>query len=263
MPTILLVLVLLFITITPSVSAENPTPQNEITTANNQNPAQTLEITEAMITTLDIANQTYYGIPITLRSEELENIRLHRLLQLVSSYLGKKAAISDNIPDIPVNIHLNHTPSDKAFTIIAKAAELDYQEIGSTIHFTIKNKSKIPAKTDSKTIVITNTMANEFTNASTKEYNGDLISLYDDNIKLYDVMIIFAGLYEGEMVFSDRFIETINELHLNIHLDNIPWDKALAIILKATKTDNRVSGRAMLLATEDELQIYSLPICPF
>lgn len=79
-------------------------------------------------------------------------------------------------------------------------------------------------------------------------YTGKRISLNFQNIKVRAVLQLLAEFTGTNMVVSD----TVNG-DITLRLNNVPWDQALAIILKTRGLDKRKMGSVLLIAPANEI----------
>lgn len=81
-----------------------------------------------------------------------------------------------------------------------------------------------------------------------EEYTGERLSLNFQNIEVRAVLQLIADFTGVNMVTSDSVSGNVT-----LRLKNVPWDQALAIILKTKGLDSRQKGNVMLVAPAAEL----------
>jgi len=80
------------------------------------------------------------------------------------------------------------------------------------------------------------------------EFTGERLSLNFQNIEVRAVLQLIADFTGINMVTSDSVTGT-----LTLRLKNVPWDQALAMILKTKGLDQRREGNVMLIAPAEEI----------
>lgn len=79
-------------------------------------------------------------------------------------------------------------------------------------------------------------------------YTGKRISLNFQNISVRAVLQLIAEFTQQNIVVSDGVNGKIT-----LHLDKVPWDEALSIILKTRGLSKRKMGEVLLIAPSDEI----------
>ena len=79
-------------------------------------------------------------------------------------------------------------------------------------------------------------------------FNGERLTLNFQNIEVRSVLQIIAEFTSINLVASDTVTGSIT-----LRLDNVPWDQALEIILKAKGLDKRQEGNVLMVATSAEI----------
>jgi type IV pilus assembly protein PilQ len=79
-------------------------------------------------------------------------------------------------------------------------------------------------------------------------FNGERLTLNFQNIEVRSVLQIIAEFTSINLVASDTVTGSIT-----LRLDNVPWDQALEIILKAKGLDKRQEGNVLMVAPSAEI----------
>ena len=79
-------------------------------------------------------------------------------------------------------------------------------------------------------------------------FNGERLTLNFQNIEVRSVLQIIAEFTSLNLVASDTVTGSIT-----LRLDNVPWDQALEIILKAKGLDKRQEGNVLMAAPSAEI----------
>lgn len=79
-------------------------------------------------------------------------------------------------------------------------------------------------------------------------FNGERLTLNFQNIEVRSVLQIIAEFTSLNLVASDTVTGSITQ-----RLDNVPWDQALEIILKAKGLDKRQEGNVLMVAPSAEI----------
>lgn len=79
-------------------------------------------------------------------------------------------------------------------------------------------------------------------------YKGDKLSLNFQDIKVREVLQLIADFTDLNLVASD----TVNG-NVTLRLQNVPWDQALDIVLKAKGLDKRQDGNVLTVAPAEEI----------
>ncbi|MEH6528565.1 MAG: type IV pilus secretin PilQ [Porticoccus sp.] len=80
------------------------------------------------------------------------------------------------------------------------------------------------------------------------EYVGEKLSLNFQDIEVRSVLQLIADFTELNLVASDTVSGSIT-----LRLENVPWDQALAIVLKAKGLDKRQEGNVLMVAPAAEI----------
>src|SRR5690606_22422300 len=80
------------------------------------------------------------------------------------------------------------------------------------------------------------------------EYTGEKLSLNFQDIEVRSVLQLIADFTSMNLVASDTVSGRIT-----LRLQNVPWDQALALILKTKGLDKRQVGNVLLVAPADEI----------
>lgn len=87
--------------------------------------------------------------------------------------------------------------------------------------------------------------------AKTKfHYSGNKLSLNFQDIPVRDVLQVFADFTEFNIVVSDAVAGNIS-----LHLNDVPWDQALDIILKSKGLGFKKEGNVVWIATVKEINL--------
>ncbi len=79
-------------------------------------------------------------------------------------------------------------------------------------------------------------------------YTGDRLSLNFQDIEVRSVLQLLADFTDLNMVASDSV-----QGNVTLRLNNVPWDQALAIILKTNGLSQRKTGNVILIAPTEEI----------
>lgn len=82
------------------------------------------------------------------------------------------------------------------------------------------------------------------------DYKGDRMSLNFQDIEVRAVLQVIADFTNLNLVASD----TVNG-NVTLRLQNVPWDQALDIVLKAKGLDKRLEGNVLTVAPAEEIAI--------
>jgi len=82
----------------------------------------------------------------------------------------------------------------------------------------------------------------------TNDYTGEVTGLSFQDIEIRPVLQILADYYDFSLVASDAV-----EGNITIHLDNVPWDQALELVLRTRSLDSRLEGNVLYVATAEEI----------
>lgn len=80
------------------------------------------------------------------------------------------------------------------------------------------------------------------------QYTGEKLSLNFQDIEIRAVLQLIADFTELNLVASDTVAGSIT-----LRLQNVPWDQALEIVLKAKGLDQRLEGNVLLVAPIEEI----------
>ena len=79
-------------------------------------------------------------------------------------------------------------------------------------------------------------------------YKGDKLSLNFQDIKVREVLQLIADFTDLNLVASDTVTGNVT-----LRLQNVPWDQALDIVLKAKGLDKRQDGNVLTVAPAEEI----------
>jgi type IV pilus assembly protein PilQ len=85
-------------------------------------------------------------------------------------------------------------------------------------------------------------------NKSAEIFSGNKIDLNFQDVDIRSVLQIIADFNKFNLVVSDAVTGKIT-----LHLDQVPWDQALDIVMKTKGLDKRIKDNIMLVAPMDEL----------
>jgi type IV pilus assembly protein PilQ len=85
-------------------------------------------------------------------------------------------------------------------------------------------------------------------NKSAEMFSGNKIDLNFQDVDIRSVLQIIADFNKFNLVVSDAVTGKIT-----LHLDQVPWDQALDIVMKTKGLDKRIKDNIMLVAPIDEL----------
>ena len=80
------------------------------------------------------------------------------------------------------------------------------------------------------------------------EFNGDKLSFNFQDIEVRAVLQIIADFTNLNLVASDTV-----QGRITLRLENVPWDQALALVLKTKGLDKRLEGNVMMVAPAAEI----------
>ncbi|WP_298775575.1 type IV pilus secretin PilQ [uncultured Shewanella sp.] len=83
-----------------------------------------------------------------------------------------------------------------------------------------------------------------------KKYTGRTLSLNFQNIAVNKVLQIIADYNQFNLVTTDTVKGDIT-----LHLDDVPWDQALDLILQTKGLDKRIEGNILLVAPSEEIAL--------
>ncbi|GAA5193383.1 type IV pilus secretin PilQ family protein [Ferrimonas gelatinilytica] len=81
-----------------------------------------------------------------------------------------------------------------------------------------------------------------------ESYSGSVLSMNFQDIPVRTVLQVIADHNDFNLVTTDSVSG-----NLTLHLDDVPWDQALEMILKINGLDKRIEGNILLVAPRDEL----------
>jgi type IV pilus assembly protein PilQ len=128
------------------------------------------------------------------------------------------------------------TSHDGSTTIVMVDAigEFDYMAYQTDSHYVVSVKHLTPTELEEK---------------QTKfAYVGEKLSLNFQDIEVRSVLQLIADFTELNLVASDTVSGSIT-----LRLENVPWDQALAIVLKAKGLDKRQVGNVLMVAPAAEI----------
>lgn len=112
--------------------------------------------------------------------------------------------------------------------------EYDYMAYQTDSHYVVSVKHLTAAEQEEK--------QNKF------DYVGEKLSLNFQDIEVRSVLQLIADFTELNLVASDTVSGSIT-----LRLENVPWDQALAIVLKAKGLDKRQEGNVLMVAPAAEI----------
>lgn len=80
------------------------------------------------------------------------------------------------------------------------------------------------------------------------QYTGDIVGVSFQDIPIRSVLQIMADYYDFSLVAGDAVSGNIT-----LVLDNVPWDQALELILRAGNLGSRLEGNVLYVAPADEI----------
>lgn len=86
------------------------------------------------------------------------------------------------------------------------------------------------------------------------KYTGKKISCNFKDTSIRSVLAIIADFSGTTMVISDAVTGNVT-----IHLDNVPWDEALDLILKSKGLDKIMTNNVILIAPIEEIKAHHAP----
>jgi len=128
------------------------------------------------------------------------------------------------------------TSNDGSTTTVMVDAvgEYDYMAYQTDRHYVVSVKHLTPEELEEK--------------QSKFAYVGEKLSLNFQDIEVRSVLQLIADFTELNLVASDTVSGSIT-----LRLENVPWDQALAIVLKAKGLDKRQEGNVLMVAPAAEI----------
>jgi len=80
------------------------------------------------------------------------------------------------------------------------------------------------------------------------EFSGEVLSFNFQDIEVRAILQIIADFTDLNLVASDTV-----QGRITLRLENVPWDQALALVLKTKGLDKRVDGNVMMIAPAAEI----------
>lgn len=80
------------------------------------------------------------------------------------------------------------------------------------------------------------------------QFNGEKISLNFQDMEVRAILQILADFSNFNLVASDTV-----QGRITLRLENVPWDQALALVLKTKGLDKRIDGNVMMIAPAAEI----------
>ena len=80
------------------------------------------------------------------------------------------------------------------------------------------------------------------------QFSGEKISLDFQDVEVRAILQILADLSNFNLVASDTV-----QGRITLRLENVPWDQALALVLKTKGLDKRIEGNVMMIAPAAEI----------
>ena len=118
--------------------------------------------------------------------------------------------------------------------MVDAVGEYDYMAYQTDSHYVVSIKHLTPTELEEK--------QNKFA------YVGEKLSLNFQDIEVRSVLQLIADFTELNLVASDTVSGSIT-----LRLENVPWDQALAIVLKAKGLDKRQEGNVLMIAPAAEI----------
>lgn len=118
--------------------------------------------------------------------------------------------------------------------MVDAVGEYDYMAYQTDSHYVVSVKHLTAAEQEEK--------QNKFA------YVGEKLSLNFQDIEVRSVLQLIADFTELNLVASDTVSGSIT-----LRLENVPWDQALAIVLKAKGLDKRQEGNVLMVAPAAEI----------
>lgn len=118
--------------------------------------------------------------------------------------------------------------------MVDSIGEYDYMAYQTDSHYVVSVKHLTAAEQEEK--------QNKFA------YVGEKLSLNFQDIEVRSVLQLIADFTELNLVASDTVSGSIT-----LRLENVPWDQALAIVLKAKGLDKRQEGNVLMVAPAAEI----------
>ncbi len=160
------------------------------------------------------------------------NIVLNFFRTSLPEYLDRKLDVLDFATPVSA---IDSVANDGTTTItIAASGEYDYQAYQADDQYVVSVKPLTPAEREER--------QNKFA------FVGKKLSLNFQDIEVRSVLQLIADFTDLNLVASDTVTGNIT-----LRLENVPWDQALAIVLKAKGLDKRQEGNVLMVAPAVEI----------
>jgi len=166
--------------------------------------------------------------------------------------------IDRNSSEIKLSFYQTNLPErlDRRLDVIDFATPvqtIDSVQEGSTTSITIEASGQydyLAYQADGQYVVNIKPLTDAEVEEQSKKFafNGERLTLNFQNIEVRSVLQIIAEFTSLNLVASDTVTGSIT-----LRLDNVPWDQALEIILKAKGLDKRQEGNVLMVAPAAEI----------
>ena len=166
--------------------------------------------------------------------------------------------IDRNSSEIKLSFYQTDLPErlDRRLDVIDFATPvqtIDTVQEGSTTSITIEASGQydyLAYQADGQYVVNIKPLSDAEVEEQSKKFafNGERLTLNFQNIEVRSVLQIIAEFTSLNLVASDTVTGSIT-----LRLDNVPWDQALEIILKAKGLDKRQEGNVLMVAPAAEI----------
>ncbi|MBY5981116.1 type IV pilus secretin PilQ [Ferrimonas balearica] len=191
---------------------------------------------------------------------EIESINFHRgdngQAQLVLSLSSPTAAANFNRVGSDLELTLYNTRiQDKDlyivdvqdFSTVVTGFETFRDNANARLRFDVQGEFVFDSRQEGNRLVIdiaeqTQPLMEE------KVYDGSTLSMNFQDVPVRTVLQIIADHNQFNLVTTENVAG-----NLTLHLDKVPWDQALDMILKIRGLDKRIEGNILLVAPRDEL----------
>jgi type IV pilus assembly protein PilQ len=166
--------------------------------------------------------------------------------------------IDRNSSEIKLSFYQTDLPErlDRRLDVIDFATPvqtIDTVQEGSTTSITIEASGQydyLAYQADGQYVINIKPLSDAEVEEQSKKFafNGERLTLNFQNIEVRSVLQIIAEFTSLNLVASDTVTGSIT-----LRLDNVPWDQALEIILKAKGLDKRQEGNVLMVAPAAEI----------
>jgi len=162
---------------------------------------------------------------------------------------GQRIKLEFKGTNLPENLQRRFDVVD--FATPVKVVDAQSTSMGAVVYLQASGEYDYLAyQTDNQYVVSVKPLTKEEVEERKKEfaYTGQRLSLNFQDIEVRAVLQIIADFTGLNLVASD----TVNG-HITLRLQNVPWDQALALVLKTKGLDKRQEGNVLMVAPAAEI----------